>query len=230
MSRPTAIERAQQTRRLLRTEGYAGVASRLLDRASHWLTPASGERVRVARADMVRAAEIASAGWKLPPPRPLRDSEPMEIAWNCIPPGEGAGGFTTMFRLASSLEQAGHRCVIYLHDRHGWSLDQHEKTIRAWWPSLQAEIRDGVRRDRGRARDLCHVVGNRVPRPHLSGAGGSLLPGTGLRAVVLRGGQRVSARRGHLPLRLPRRHSRPLAGGAAGARVRHARRPLRIWL
>ena len=143
MSRPTAIERAQQTRRLLRTEGYAGVASRLLDRASHWLTPASGERVRVARADMVRAAEIASSGWKLPPPLPLRDSEPMEIAWNCIPPGEGAGGFTTMFRLASSLEQAGHRCVIYLHDRHGWSIDQHEKTIRAWWPSLQAEIRDG---------------------------------------------------------------------------------------
>lgn len=49
-----------------------------------------------------------------------------------------------MFRLASSLEQAGHRCVIYLHDRHGWSIAQHEKTIRTWWPALQAEIRDGA--------------------------------------------------------------------------------------
>ncbi len=49
-----------------------------------------------------------------------------------------------MFRLASSLEQAGHRCTVYLHDRHGWSLKQHERTIRAWWPSLRAEIRDAA--------------------------------------------------------------------------------------
>jgi O-antigen biosynthesis protein len=144
MSQPTAIERTLQTRRLLRSEGYAGVASRLLDHASRWISPASGERLRVAREDLVRAAEIASSGWELPPPRALRPGEPLEIAWNCIPPGEGAGGFTTMFRLASSLEQAGHRCVIYLHDRHGWSLAQHEKTIRTWWPSLRAEVRDAA--------------------------------------------------------------------------------------
>jgi glycosyltransferase involved in cell wall biosynthesis len=144
MSRPNPIQRAQQTRRLLRSEGAAGVTSRLLDRASRRLSPASGERLRVPREYFVAAAEMASSGRRPSPPRSLEAGEPMTIAWNCIPPGEGAGGFTTMFRLASSLEQAGHRCVIYLHDRHGWSLAQHEKTIRTWWPSLQAEVRDAA--------------------------------------------------------------------------------------
>ncbi len=138
------MERVQQTRRLLQGEGYAGVAARLLDRASQRLMPASGERLPVARSDLVRAAEIASSGWQLPPPVPLSAADRLDVAWNCVPPGEGAGGFTTMFRLASSLEQAGHRCTIYLHDRHAWALEQHEKTIRAWWPSLQAEIRDAA--------------------------------------------------------------------------------------
>lgn len=50
-----------------------------------------------------------------------------------------------MFKLISSLEQAGHRCILYLHDRHGWSLKQHERIIREWWPSVKAEIRDGAR-------------------------------------------------------------------------------------
>jgi glycosyltransferase involved in cell wall biosynthesis len=44
----------------------------------------------------------------------------------------------------TSLEQAGHRCIVYLHDRHGWSLDQHRRTVRTWWPGLQAEIRDAA--------------------------------------------------------------------------------------
>lgn len=144
MSRPTPIERARQTRRLLGTEGCARVAARLLDRASRWASPAGGERLRVAREDLVQAAEIAAGGWKLPAPLPLARDEPLDIAWNCIPPAEGGGGFTTIFRLATLLEQAGHRCTVYLHDRHGWSVKQHEKTIRSWWPSLQADIRDAA--------------------------------------------------------------------------------------
>ena len=47
-----------------------------------------------------------------------------------------------MFRLVSALEQAGHTCIIYLKDDHGWSLEQHERTIRSWWPGIQAEVRD----------------------------------------------------------------------------------------
>ncbi len=144
MSRPTAVERVRQTRRLFRAEGCSGVASRLLDRASRWASPYGNERLRVARSDLVAAAEIAASGGELPPPLPLRPGEPLKVAWNCVPPGEGAGGFTTMFRIASSLERAGHECTVYLHDRHGWSLEQHRRTFRTWWPSLQAEIRDAA--------------------------------------------------------------------------------------
>jgi glycosyltransferase involved in cell wall biosynthesis len=147
VSRPNVLERVSQTRRLLRTEGYTGVSSRLLSRASRWLSPTGGERLKVARRDLVRAGEIASAGWRLPAPLPLAADEPLKVAWVCVPPGAGAGGFTTMYRMASSLERAGNRCIVYLDDRHGWSLEQHRKTIREWWPSLQAEIRstaDGV--------------------------------------------------------------------------------------
>jgi hypothetical protein len=42
MSRPTARERAQQTRRLLRSEGRSGVSARLRERAASWISPAAG--------------------------------------------------------------------------------------------------------------------------------------------------------------------------------------------
>jgi O-antigen biosynthesis protein len=50
-----------------------------------------------------------------------------------------------MFRLISALERAGHRCIVYLRDRHGWRLEQHEQRIRSWWPWVEAEIRDVAR-------------------------------------------------------------------------------------
>jgi glycosyltransferase involved in cell wall biosynthesis len=49
-----------------------------------------------------------------------------------------------MFRLVSALERAGNRCIVYLIDAHGWGLEQHERTIRAWWPWVRAEIRDAA--------------------------------------------------------------------------------------
>lgn len=120
------------------------MARRLRSRASRRISPASGARVTVARKDLVRAAEIASSDWRLPPPLALRADEPLKVAWVCIPPKEGGGGFTTLFRLVSSLEREGHRCSVYLHDRHGWSLEQHVRTIRSWWPWLTADIRDAA--------------------------------------------------------------------------------------
>ncbi|MFI5005717.1 MAG: hypothetical protein ACHQE6_11970, partial [Solirubrobacterales bacterium] len=89
MSRPTVLDRARQTRVLLRREGYAGVAARLLERTSRWISPAGEGRLLVAREDLVRAAEIAAGGWRLPPPLPLRAGEPLSVAWVCAPPGEG---------------------------------------------------------------------------------------------------------------------------------------------
>jgi O-antigen biosynthesis protein len=144
LSRPSAIERAQQTRRLLLSEGVEGVAMRLRTRLSDRISPAGSARLRVADADLARAAEIASRGWRLPTPLPITAGEPLHIAWVSVPPGEGAGGFTTMARLVSLLEQAGHRCTVYLHDRHGWSIEQHRATVRNWWPSLGADVRDAA--------------------------------------------------------------------------------------
>lgn len=142
MRRASATERAQQLRRLLRTEGYGGVAARVRTRVADAIAVPEDWRLRVSRDDLVRAADVSSTGWTLPPPLPARDGKPLTVAWVSVPPGPGAGGFTTMFRIIGSVEAAGHRCVLYLHDRHGWSLDQHRETIREWWPWIRAEVRD----------------------------------------------------------------------------------------
>jgi O-antigen biosynthesis protein len=44
--------------------------------------------------------------------------------------------------MVAALERAGHTCIVYLHDRHGWDLDRHRHAIRAWWPWVGAEVRD----------------------------------------------------------------------------------------
>jgi glycosyltransferase involved in cell wall biosynthesis len=136
------VDRARQTRRLLRTEGYAGVAARLANRVTSRIAPPGSARLPVERADLERAAAIAAAGWELPPPLPVEPGEPLTIAWVCAPPAPGSGGHTTMFRLISALEQAGHRCILYLRDEHGWDLAPHERAVRSWWPEVQAEVRD----------------------------------------------------------------------------------------
>ena len=142
--RPGPLHRVRQTQRLLRIEGFAGVAARLAQRISDRISPSQSARLPIDRADLERVAEIAASGWALPSPLPAEPGEPLTIAWVSVPPGPGSGGHTTMFRLISALEDAGHRCVLYLHDRHGWALEQHEQTIRAWWPRVRAEVRDGA--------------------------------------------------------------------------------------
>jgi glycosyltransferase involved in cell wall biosynthesis len=138
------MQRAQQLRRLLQSEGPVGVSARLRNRAAEWIAPANDIRLPVSRGDLLRAAEIAAGGWQLPSPLPLGSDGRLEIAWVCVPQSGGTGGFTNLFRLASALEQNGHRCIIYLNDRHGWSIDQHRQTMRSWWPTMEAEIRDAA--------------------------------------------------------------------------------------
>lgn len=66
----------------------------------------------------------------------------MTVAWVDVPPSQGSGGQTTVYRMIEALEAAGHRCVVYFLDQHGWSLQQHQATVRTWWPGVQAELRD----------------------------------------------------------------------------------------
>jgi glycosyltransferase involved in cell wall biosynthesis len=142
VSRPGITGRIGQTRRLLHGEGAAGVTDRLRARAARILVPPGRTRLPVDRDGLMRAAEIAAAGWVLPAAPPARPGEPLTVGLVCVPPSAGSGGHTTMFRILAALEGAGHTCVVYLHDRHGWSIEQHRRTIRSWWPWLRADIRD----------------------------------------------------------------------------------------
>lgn len=141
---PGLRERVRQTRRLLKAEGYARVASRMVDRVANRISPPGSRQLAIAGPDVERAAEIAAGGWVLPPPLHAEPGEPLTVAWVTEPPGLGSGGHTTMFRLIAALEQAGHRCIVYTVDRHAWELRQHEQRIRAWWPWIQAEVRDAA--------------------------------------------------------------------------------------
>jgi glycosyltransferase involved in cell wall biosynthesis len=142
MSRPRIVERVRQTRRLLGSEGPSGVAVRLLTRATDALTSSGYGSLPVSREDLERAAEIAAGGWELPESAAWRPGEPLTVGWVCAPPGEGSGGHTTMFRMVAALERGGHTCIVYIDDRHGWEIEQHRRTIRTWWPWVQAEVRD----------------------------------------------------------------------------------------
>jgi glycosyltransferase involved in cell wall biosynthesis len=144
VSPPGAVERIRQTKRLVKKAGYADVANRLRRRAAIWIEPGGADALPVRREHLVRAAEIASSGWKLPSALPIRSGEPLTVGWVSRPPGEASGGHTTMFRMVSALERAGHRCTLYVDDPHEWSLDQHRRTVAQWWPWVKAEIRDAA--------------------------------------------------------------------------------------
>jgi O-antigen biosynthesis protein len=141
-SHPTMTERLRQARRLLSSEGTAGVSARLRARAAATIAPQGDTRLRVTREDLLAAAEVANAGWTLPGPAPVRPGEPLTIGWVTVPPSESSGGHTTMFRMVTALERAGHTCVLYLDDQHGWDIEQHRRNIRTWLPSVRAEVRD----------------------------------------------------------------------------------------
>jgi hypothetical protein len=142
VSRPGPLGRVRQARRLIEADGASAIVERLANRAAQKLTPQGTVRLPVSREDLVRAGEIAADGWRLPAPLPAAPGAPLTVAWVCAPPGPGSGGHRTMFRMVHALEQAGHTCILYLVDRHGWDIEQHRVTIRTVWPELAAEVRD----------------------------------------------------------------------------------------
>lgn len=143
MSRTTTLAgRARQAQRLARAHGPRAVASRALARAAAALAPAGYGGLAVRREDLVAAARIAAGGWRLPPPAPHVPGEPLSVAWVAVPPHPAVGGHQTMFRMLGALERAGHECVLYLYDRHGWSHAEHVRTVRRSWPVIRAQVRD----------------------------------------------------------------------------------------
>lgn len=144
MMRPAARmgDRARQVRRLLAAEGAAGVNRRVRVRLAEALVPPGSAGLTVSEEEVDRASAVVAGVVPAPEPLAWRPGEPMRVAWVCTPPAPGSGGHTTMFRLVSALEQAGHRCELYLRDRHGWSVDQHREIIRNHWPEVRAGIHD----------------------------------------------------------------------------------------
>jgi glycosyltransferase involved in cell wall biosynthesis len=79
----------------------------------------------------------------LPATRPDR-SRRLRVGFVTTPPGLGSGGHTTMFRMISALEGAGHTCTLFLYDRYGGDAAVHEATIRRGWPWVAAQVRDAT--------------------------------------------------------------------------------------
>ena len=144
---PSVAERLRQTRRLLQSEGTAGVVGRLRTRAADALAGSAPEEIPVLPTDLALASEKLAAGIAPPGPKPWRAGQPLDVALVCGPAGEGSGGHTTIFRMLAGLERRGHRCTVYIYDRHGWEIEQHRRSIREWWPWLKADVRslaDGI--------------------------------------------------------------------------------------
>lgn len=121
------------------------MAARLGDRLANRLSPPGRTRLPVRREDVVAAGEIAAGGWRLPEALPAEPGQSLTVAWVLEPTsGNESGGHTTMLRQVEALERAGHTCVLYMTDHHGWSIDQHRETLRSWWPSLRADVRDAA--------------------------------------------------------------------------------------
>jgi glycosyltransferase involved in cell wall biosynthesis len=139
---PSVAERLRQTQRLLQSEGTAGVVGRLRTRAADALAGTAPEDIPVLPADLALASEKLAAGIAPPGPKPWRPGQPLDVALVCGPAGEGSGGHTTIFRMLAGLERRGHRCTVYIYDRHGWEIEQHRRSIREWWPWLKADVRD----------------------------------------------------------------------------------------
>lgn len=105
------------------------------------------------------------------PAVPPAAGAPLTVGWLTVPPGLHSGGHTTMFRMVQALEQAGHRCVLFLYDRHGGDVRQRAEVVRAGWPGVRAEVRDV--RDGVRGVDACvatswqsaHVLARRGADP-----------------------------------------------------------------
>jgi hypothetical protein len=142
---PSPLDRLRQTRRLLRSDGAAAVAARIGDRLADRLSPEGRVRLLVSKDELRRAGDIAASGFRLPDPIWAAHDEPLTIAWVSEPTrGRDSGGHTTMFRQIEALERAGHTCILYFTNRHGWAIEQHRESVRGWWPSIKAEVRDAA--------------------------------------------------------------------------------------
>lgn len=126
--------------RRARAVGLMGIAQRIAQRA-YSATGAASLSFNMALEDIL--TELPAT---LPTPnsRPS-PGQPLTIAWATTPPSPGSGGHTTLFRMIAALEDRGHRCVLYLYDKHGLDVDRLSAVVREHWPHVRCQVLDARR-------------------------------------------------------------------------------------
>lgn len=127
---------ASKVRRARRV-GLTGLAQRLAQHA-YIATGAADLRFNLRLDDIL--SEVP-ASLPLPAIRPAKGT-PISIGWLMTPPAPGSGGHTTLFRMIEALEARGHRCTVYIYDKHGVDTAELTRRIRRHWPSVASEICD----------------------------------------------------------------------------------------
>ena len=160
------LSRGQQARAILKSEGGQGMLRRAVRRAYNSVG-ASELDFPVELDDLVDSSSL-----NLPvPSKPIPRERSLDIGIVLVPPGPHSGGHTTLFRLVEALEAAGHRCVLFLYDRHHGTGDLREKVIRRSWPRLRSEIRQvddqlpPMDAYIATAWPTAHVIASRTPFP-----------------------------------------------------------------
>lgn len=142
MRLPALVPRARQLRRLMAREGLRGVALRMLHRLERGLAAGRFEGPDLRDDDVVDSGALPTAR----PPLIVVD-RPLRIGWITSPPAGGSGGHTTIFRMVSGLEAAGHTCRLALYDVHDGDVAAHAARVRQYWPGMRAavaDVRDGL--------------------------------------------------------------------------------------
>jgi len=129
--------RASEVVRASRTQGLRTVGTRVVRRV-YQRSGAASLDFPLLPGDIADSTRLELSAPIEPPPR----SRPLTIGWICTPPSAGSGGHTTMLRMVTAMEEAGHTCVLYLYDRFGGRMERHSEVIRRGWPDVRAQVRD----------------------------------------------------------------------------------------
>lgn len=117
--------------------GPRGIAERVAQRAYR----ATGAADLLFNLDVADILADVPAELPVPAERPV-GRRPLDIGWVMTPPAPGSGGHTTLFRVVEALERRGHRCTLYLYDKHGLDASRAAAVVRAHWPGVGAQVHD----------------------------------------------------------------------------------------